>query len=132
MYSLAYLMKNALSTGEYSRGMANRNSDQFDWDNASDADYDPSYNPDPPGPEPDPNPIEPETPGFTLAVDSGSVCYVITKAEWNQIWNDIYGGSKSNWKDLIDGLALYGANPLNCILNYRWYPFEIPTDDTLA
>lgn len=129
---LGLLDENAISTGEYSRGMANRNSDQFDWDNASDADYDPSYNPDPPGPEPDPNPIEPETPGFTLAVDSGSVCYVITKAEWNQIWNDIYGGSKSNWKDLIDGLALYGANPLNCILNYRWYPFEIPTDDTAA
>lgn len=125
------ILVDGIGHGDYSHGKANRDQDQWNMDDAHEVDFDPNQPaPEPPGPEPDPNPIEPETPGFTLAVDSGSVCYVITKAEWNQIWNDIYGGSKSNWKDLIDGLALYGSNPLNCILNYRWYPFEIATQDS--
>lgn len=112
--------------GDYTEGTANRAQPQFNWKAMNENDYDP-LNPTPgPGPAPDPdtNPIKPSTPGFSLAVDNGSVCYTINKAEWRQIWNDIYGGS-TRWKDLIDGLQLYGSNPLNAILNFRWYPFTL-------
>lgn len=108
--------------GDYTSGKDNRKQPQWNWNSMSENDYDPTNPPSPPGPEPDPNPITPSTPGFSLAVDNGSVCYTINKAEWKQIWNDIYGGS-TRWKDLIDGLQLYGSNPLNAILNFRWYPF---------
>lgn len=115
---------NGVGYGDYTSGADNRKQPQWNWDSMSENDYDPSNPPSPPGPEPDPNPITPSTPGFSLAVDNGSVCYTINKAEWRQIWNDIYSGS-TRWKDLIDGLQLYGSNPLNAILNFRWYPFTL-------
>ena len=108
--------------GDYTSGADNRKQPQWNWKSMNENDYTPSNPPSPPGPEPDPNPITPSTPGFSLAVDNGSVCYTINKTEWRQIWNDIYGGS-TRWKDLINGLQLYGSNPLNAILNFRWYPF---------
>lgn len=119
--------------GDYTEGTANREQPQFNWKAMNENDYDP-LDPTPgPGPAPDPdtNPIKPSTPGFSLAVDNGSVCYTINKTEWRQIWNDIYGGS-TRWKDLIDGLQLYGANPLNAILNFRWYPFTLGGSSTSA
>lgn len=110
--------------GDYTSGKDNRNQPQWNWNSMSENEYDPTNPPSPPGPEPDPNPITPSTPGFSLAVDNGSVCYTINKAEWRQIWNDIYSGA-TRWKDLINGLQLYGSNPLNAILNFRWYPFTL-------
>ena len=83
-----------------------------------------------PKPDPAKNPLTSKQPGFSLAIDNGSINYTLTKTDWRQIWNDIYGGSKSNWKNLIEGLSLYGANPLNAILNYRWYPFLLKGTQT--
>lgn len=116
--------------GAYTEGTANREQPQFNWKAMNESPYNPDIPPGPgPAPDPDPNPIKPSTPGFSLAVDNGSVCYTINKTEWRQIWNDIYGGS-TRWKDLIDGLQLYGANPLNAILNFRWYPFTLGGSST--
>lgn len=116
--------------GDYTSGKDNRKQPQWNWDSMSENDYDPTNPPSPPGPDPDPNPVIPDTPGFSLAVGNGSVCYTITKAEWAQIWDNIYAGGKKNFKALIEGLALYGSNPLNAILNYRWYPFYLNGGDT--
>lgn len=77
-----------------------------------------------PKPKPDSNPVLPSDPSFTMATGAGSVCYAITADNFNQIWDDIYGKNNSDWKDLIEGLQLFGSNPLNAILAYRWYPFE--------
>ena len=124
-------IKDGITTGNYWAGTEAAAQDAAKWgdDWREKVNYDPSGGGggggDKPKPTPDPNPIQLQTPGFSLAVDNGSVCYTIDKAEWRRIWDDIYGGSKKNWKQLIEGLSLYGANPLNAILNYRWYPFEI-------
>ena len=123
------ILENGVGYGKYSNGKKNREQAQWNWDTMDENTYDPVNPPSPPGPEPDPNPIIPDTPGFSLAVGNGSVCYTITKAEWAQIWDNIYG-DKKNWKKLIEGLALYGSNPLNAILNYRWYPFYLNGTDT--
>ena len=120
---------NGVGYGDYTSGADNRKQPQWNWKSMNENDYDPTNPPSPPGPEPDPNPVIPDTPGFSLAVGNGSVCYTITKAEWAQIWDNIYG-DKKNWKKLIEGLALYGSNPLNAILNYRWYPFYLNGGDT--
>lgn len=121
---------NGVGYGDYTSGADNRNQPQWNWKSMNENDYDPINPPSPPGPDPDPNPVIPDTPGFSLAVGNGSVCYTITKAEWGQIWDNIYGGSKKSFKALIEGLALYGSNPLNAILNYRWYPFYLNGTDT--
>lgn len=121
---------NGVGYGDYTSGKDNRKQPQWNWNSMSENDYDPTNPPSPPGPDPDPNPVIPDTPGFSLAVGNGSVCYTITKAEWAQIWDNIYGGGKKNFKALIEGLALYGSNPLNAILNYRWYPFYLNGTDT--
>lgn len=121
---------NGVGYGDYTSGADNRKQPQWNWNSMSENDYDPTNPPSPPGPEPDPNPVIPDTPGFSLAVGNGSVCYTITKAEWAQIWDNIYGGGKKNFKALIEGLSLYGSNPLNAILNYRWYPFHLGGTDT--
>ena len=123
------ILENGVGYGKYSNGKKNREQDQWNWDTMDENKYDPQNPPSPPGPEPDPNPVIPDTPGFSLAVGNGSVCYTITKSEWAQIWDNIYGDRK-NWKKLIEGLALYGSNPLNAILNYRWYPFYLNGGDT--
>ena len=120
---------NGIGYGDYTSGADNRKQPQWNWKSMNENDYDPTNPPEPPGPEPDPNPVIPDTPGFSLAVGNGSVCYTITKSEWAQIWDNIYGDRK-NWKKLIEGLALYGSNPLNAILNYRWYPFYLNGGDT--
>ena len=120
---------NGVGYGDYTSGADNRKQPQWNWSSMNENDYDPTNPPSPPGPEPDPNPVIPDTPGFSLAVGNGSVCYTITRAEWAQIWDNIYGGGKKNWKSLIEGLALYGSNPLNAILNYRWYPFYLNGGD---
>ena len=121
---------NGVGYGDYTSGKDNRKQPQWNWNSMTENDYDPTNPPSPPGPEPDPNPVIPDTPGFSLAVGNGSVCYTITKAEWAQIWDNIYSGGKKNFKALIEGLALYGSNPLNAILNYRWYPFYLNGGDT--
>ena len=121
---------NGVGYGDYTSGKDNRKQPQWNWKSMDENDYDPVNPPSPPGPEPDPNPVIPDTPGFSLAVGNGSVCYTITKSEWAQIWDNIYSGGNKNWKKLIEGLALYGSNPLNAILNYRWYPFYLNGTDT--
>lgn len=118
------ILENGIGHGKYSHGQDNKNYEQWEWDTTNSS----SYKPLPPGPGPGPDPGENpkglHQPGFSLAVDNGSVNYVINQTEWRQIWDDVYGGSKNDWEELINGLALYGSNPLNAILNYRWYPFE--------
>lgn len=118
-------IEDGITYGNYTHGIDNRLQPQWEWTDSNDSDYDPTGG----GgggnvPDPDPNPIGPNTPGFTLAVNNGSVCYTITQSDWQLLWGDIYGGA-TDWKSLIDGLSLYGSNPLNAILNYRWYPFTL-------
>lgn len=122
---LGILDDNNVGQGFYSMGEDNENQKQWNWETTNDSEYNPSGGGGGDVPDPDPNPITPHQPGFSLAFDNGSVCYTINKTEYRRIWNDIYSGNQGNWKDLINGLALYGANPLNAILNYRWYPFTL-------
>ena len=123
------VLENGIGHGRWTSGEDNEDQPQWGWDTTNKSSYKPHEGGGSDGPEPDPNPIGPNRPGFTLAVGNGSVCYTITKSEWRRIWDDIYGGA-TDWKSLVDGLALYGANPLNAILNYRWYPFTLGGSQT--
>lgn len=118
------ILEDGVGHGDYSHGEDNRKQPQWNWATTNQSPYDPSNPPDVKPPDADKRPIKPNTPGFTLAVGNGSVCYTMEQSDWRLLWNDIYGGA-TDWKSLIDGLALYGANPLNAILNYRWYPFTL-------
>ena len=124
------VLENGIGHGKWTSGKDNEDQPQWEWDTTNSSSYKPHEGGGgSDGPDPDPNPIGPNRPGFTLAVGNGSVCYTITKSEWRRIWDDIYGGA-TDWKKLVDGLALYGANPLNAILNYRWYPFTLGGSQT--
>jgi len=121
------ILENGIGHGKWTSGEENMEQEQWEWDTTNRSSYKPSEGGgggDRPRPEPGANAKGLHTPGFSLAVDNGSVNYIINQSEWSQIWDDIYGGSKNDWEELINGLALYGSNPLNAILNYRWYPFE--------
>jgi hypothetical protein len=104
---------------------------QYTWDNIygdveAINDYDPDYQPDGPvrpRPDPDPNPILPSTPAFTLA-GRGTQCYAITPADMTEIFDDIYGRSSGSFNDLVDGLKLFGSDPMGAIISYKWYPFQ--------
>lgn len=119
------VLEDGIGHGDWVSGKKNEEQPQWEWDTTNKSSYKPSGGGGGgrPKPEPGKNPKGLHTPGFSLAVDNGSVNYIIDQSEWSQIWDDIYGGSKNDWEELINGLALYGSNPLNAILNYRWYPF---------
>jgi hypothetical protein len=36
---------------------------------------------------------------------------------------DIFGTSSASYKELIEGLAMFGSNPMNAFISYKWYPF---------
>lgn len=91
----------------------------------------PEYEEDRPVPKPDPNPVLPVTPGFSLAA-AGSLTYAMTQDDFFEMWDDVYGRDKGDWKDLIEGLALFGSNPLNAILSYRWFPFTLRATDSVS
>lgn len=112
-----------ITRGLYSRGQENRNQSQYKvGDLIDNSTYDPDKKT---PPTPSSEPVEPSRPGFTLADGHGSITYALESDEFEQIWKDIYMRSNSSWEDLVEGLALFGANPLNAILAYRWMPFRL-------
>lgn len=128
---LGLIDEEGVTHGEYSKGTANREQIQFDSENIQeDSKVDPTEE-DRPRPKPDRNPVLPSTPGFSLA-NAGSQTYVMTKEDFQQVWDDIYSRKKSDWKDLIEGLQLFGSNPLNAILSYRWFPFNLRSSSQVS
>ena len=122
--------QNGVTHGEYTRGIRNVRNFQYDSENVSkDSNVTPKKDGggggDRPKPDPDKNPILPGTPGFSLATTSGSKSYTITSSDFEEIWKDIYARENGAWRDLMEGLELFGSNPLNAILSYRWYPFTL-------
>lgn len=120
---LGIIDSDSITRGRYTHGTANKEQPQY---NTKDLIKNSKYDPEKPvPPTPSEDPVLPQRPGFTLADGHGSVTYCLQSTEFNQIWDDIYNRSKSSWKDLIEGLQLFGANPLNAILSYRWFPFKL-------
>lgn len=121
-----------LTTGEWLSGVAAADADNAKWQDPFKSNpYDPGYTPPPPGPgprpDPDPNPILPNSPAFTLA-GRGTQCYAITPADMTEIFDDIYGRSSGSFDDLVDGLKLFGSDPMGAIISYKWYPFQYEPD----
>lgn len=82
-----------------------------------------------PRPTPDPSPIRPYSPGFTLA-GKGTQCYALTGADMDEIMTDIFGRSGASYKELVEGLAMFGSDPMGAILSYKWYPFAFSSPVT--
>ena len=131
---LGLLDENAISTGEYSRGIANRDSDQFNWDKAGDADYDPGYDP---GPEPEPefdheSVLEAEN--RTLGVPGANI-YVSSLAQFTEIKEaaeDLYAqiiaeAEDGDWDEVARLQSAFGhvENPSDCYYGVVCYPFDI-------
>ena len=118
------ILENGIGHGKWTSGEDNEDQPQWEWDTTNKSSYkpsdggggsdDPSY--------PDTNPILPSTPGFTLA-GKGTQCYAITYLDMNEIMEDIFGTSSASYKELIEGLAMFGSNPMNAFISYKWYPF---------
>lgn len=120
-----------ITTGEYKSGVEAALEDNAKWqDPFKDNPYKPGDGPSPgpgPRPDPDPNPILPNSPAFTLA-GRGTQCYAITPADMTEIFDDIYGRSSGSFDDLVDGLKLFGSDPMGAIISYKWYPFQYEPD----
>lgn len=119
------ILIDGIGHGDYSHGEDNKKQPQWNWATTNQSPYDPN-NP-PPDPDvkpsyPDTNPILPTTPGFTLA-GKGTQCYGITYLEMSEIMEDIFGSSDASYKELIEGLAMFGSNPMNAFISLKWYPF---------
>ena len=120
---LGILDDNNVGQGFYSMGEDNENQKQWNWETTNDSEYDPSGGGGSADPSyPDTNPILPSTPGFTLA-GKGTQCYAITYLDMNEIMEDIFGTSSASYKELIAGLAMFGSNPMNAFISFKWYPF---------
>lgn len=121
---LGIIDSDSITRGRYTHGTANKEQPQY---NTEDLIANSKYDPEKPvPPTPSEDPVLPQRPGFSLS-SAGCQTYAITKQDFDEIWDDIYGRSSKKWKKLIEGLALFGANPLNAILAYRWMPFSLNT-----
>lgn len=108
-----------VTTGKYKRGTEVKDLPNYLW--GDDVWERNKYNPDHHDkPSPDPNPILPSTPAFTLA-GRGTQCYAITPVDMTEIFDDIYG---TKFDSLVDGLKLFGSDPMGAIISYKWYPFQ--------
>ena len=108
--------------GDYSRGEANRDQDQWNWDDMHDGEYDPDVGPSEDESLPDTNPILPSDPGFTTA-GRGTACYAMTYLDIDEVMEDIFGSTDAKYKELVEGLAMFGSNPMNAFVSCKWYPF---------
>lgn len=119
-----------VTTGNYKKGTEVKDLPNYLW--GDDVWERNKYNPDHHDkPSPDPNPILPSTPAFTLA-GRGTQCYAITPADMTEIFNDIYGRSSGSFDDLMDGLKLFGSDPMGAIISYKWYPFQFNSEQQAA
>ena len=127
-------MDHMVTTGRYTTDLAEKQAlPNYTWENIFDStipDWDSSYNPPKPGPgpgpgpgpDPNPNPLYPSSPGFSLA-SAGGKCYALVDGTIDTIFEEIYGRDDESWLDLINGLSLYGADPMAAIISYKWYPW---------
>lgn len=133
---LGIIDSSGITHGQYSHGPENKNQPQDKWGDEWGSKT--PFKPDGPTPKPDKNPHEDPNPirstglGFTTAYGHGSLCYALNSSDFEQIWGDIYGMGRGRWKDLLEGLALFGANPMNAILSYRWYPCSFSPSDSAS
>lgn len=127
-------MDHMVTTGRYTTDLAEKQLlPNYTWGNIFDStipNWDSSYNPPKPGPgpgpgpgpDPNPNPLYPSTPGFSLA-SAGGKCYALVDGTIDTIFEEIYGRDDESWLDLINGLSLYGSDPMAAIISYKWYPW---------
>lgn len=128
--------EDGLTTGKWLSGTDAAEADNAKWQDPFKSNpYNPDKTPPPPGPgprpDPDPNPILPSSPAFTLA-GRGTQCYAITPADMTEIYNDIYGRSSGAFEDLVDGLKLFGSDPMGAIISYKWYPFSFESPQSAS
>ena len=116
------ILEDGIGHGDYSFGLNNRLQDQWNWDDMHENDYDPTVEPDPEESLPDTNPILPSDPGFTTA-GRGTACYAMTYLDIDEVMEDIFGSTSAKYSELVEGLAMFGSNPMNAFVSCKWYPF---------
>lgn len=116
------ILENGVGHGDYSFGLNNRLQDQWTWDDMHENEYDPSVTPDEPETDPSGTPILPSDPGFTTA-GKGTACYAMTYLDIDEMMEDIFGSTTAKYKELVEGLAMFGSNPMNAFVSCKWYPF---------
>ena len=116
------ILENGVGHGDYSFGLNNRLQDQWTWDDMHENEYDPSVTPEEPETDPSGTPILPSDPGFTTA-GKGTACYAMTYLDIDEMMEDIFGSTTAKYKELVEGLAMFGSNPMNAFVSCKWYPF---------
>ncbi|MBO5816132.1 MAG: hypothetical protein J6R30_08495 [Bacteroidales bacterium] len=113
------LLDNGVSTGEYSRGTDNRNSDQYNWDSATEA----NYNPDAPSTQ-DFNSVESTFNAVSIA--DGVKKYVFDDTNLQAFGNSMFDIIDTTDPDeLIQNQTLTNFltnNPLDCIVAVKRFP----------
>lgn len=92
----------AVSTGEYSRGEDNKDSDQFDWGTAADADFNPADMGD--KLIPDNNGSELRVPLYAMI---GGYSYIMSGGKFVDIWDKMNDNFTERYNDLKDTLDLW-------------------------
>lgn len=125
-----------LTNGDYSRGVLNALQKQWNWSDTTQSIYDPSL---PPVPENDYNTETVFNDVSTLATMTQR--YALTSSNvtglgaalWT-ITEDLIddGGGGQDYSELTNKIldTFLTNNPIDCIVNLRKYPFELPKDDS--
>lgn len=117
------ILVDGIGHGDYSHGAANRDQDQWNWDDMHENDYDPE------GPQPEPgddpaasdNPLLPVGLDWTLA-STGTGIWAVTPSNIDEIWHDIFSHDIK--------LTQFGDSPMNAIISLEWTPFTWTSNET--
>lgn len=117
-----------IGNGDYTKGAANRDQEQWNMNDIHDIDYDPS-NP----PKIDPNEYE-YTSGFNSvlnAPDGFNKRYVLSASDIDDLREDFFQALESKPAD-IDYInytmsEFLTNNPIDCIVSLKWFPFTVPS-----
>ena len=119
-----------ITTGEYAEGKAALALPNAEWvDGRTGIGYDPTKPSG--GDENEGIKVRPSTPAFTLA-GHGTKCYALIESDIDEIFDDIYGRSSSSWSKLINGLQMFGADPMGAIISFKWYPYSFSSTTNSA
>lgn len=120
--NLGYMSDDGVTDGTFTSGIANKDGIQNEMENFTDTPYNGTINT---NPDNTVNEIELSSPKVS-PVNAFSKYYAVNLTNIRNLADWLYNTDDSIFEGIINGLKLYGENPIEGLVSLRMYPFRVP------